>query len=107
MEAISAKRPIEAIVAIYENQEYKSNKKCNENLVRTYVMKYSKDGFDFYEATHDGYWTLEECEELLNIMYENDQANKELSESIDVSKSKQKVITRIKRLNKLEEKSIK
>ena len=106
MEAISFNRPIEAIVAIYDNQDYKVNKRWYKTLVRTYVMKYSKNGFDFYEATHDGYWTLEECEELLNIMYDNEQANKELSENIDVTKSKQKVITRIKRLNKLEEKSI-
>lgn len=106
MEAISFNRPIEAIVAIYDNQDYKVNKRWYKALVRTYVMKYSKSGFDFYEATHDGYWTLDECEELLNIMYDNDQANRESNENVDVSKSKQKVITRIKRLNNLEEKSI-
>lgn len=106
MEAIASNRSIGDIVNLYEEQEYKSNERWNKNLVRTYVMKYSKNGYPFYEATHDGDWTLEECEELLNIMYDNEMANKYSSENIDLIDSKQKVLTRIKRITKLEEKSI-
>ena len=69
-------------------------------------MKYSKNGYPFYEATHDGDWNLEECEELLNMMHDNEMANKYSSENIDLIDSKQKVLTRIKRITKLEEKSI-
>lgn len=106
MEAIASNRSIEDIVNLYEEQEYTSYERWNKTLVRTYVMKYSKNGFSFYEATHDGDWNLEECEKLLNMMHDNEMANKGSSENIDLIDSKQKVLTRIRRLTKLEEKSI-
>ena len=105
LEAIDSKRSMGDIVNIYENQEYKTNGSWNRNLVRTYVMKYSKNGFPFYEATKKcDNWTLEECENLLNIMYDNEQFNKDSSEAVDLTESKQKVILKINRINKIEEK---
>ena len=107
MEAIDYNMDMKNIVALYDSQKHESNESWNKELVKTYVMKYSKNGFPFYEAIHDGYWNLEECKKIYDIIVDNEQFNHESSENVDLADSKRKVLTKIKRLQKLEEKSIK
>lgn len=106
MEAIDYNMDMKNIVALYDSQKHESNESWNKELVKTYVMKYSKNGFPFYEAVHDGYWNLEECKKIYDIIVDNEQFNHESSENVDLVDSKRKVLTRIKRLQKREEKSI-
>ena len=101
MEAIDSNRTLDEIVNIYKNQTYKTNGAWCKELVRTYVMTYSKNGYPFYEATRGEYcyWTLDECEKLLNIISDNEAFNKDSSEEVvDTSESKQKILTNMGRL---------
>ena len=102
LQAIEDKKPLEEIVQIFEAQ---NNTESKKNNIRWRVLVFSKNGFPFYEATHDAYWTLDECLFIKDKFFENEKYGKD-SESIDLSESKKKVYSKIKRLQKLEDKSI-
>ena len=103
MQAIEDNKSMNEIVHIFEEQGHSG---MSASLTRKYVLTYSKNGYPFYEETHFGNWTLDECERVLDIMYENEKNKTDEVVVTDVSESRQKVISRVKRLNKLEENSI-
>ncbi len=102
LQAIEDKKPLEKIVDVFNKQDNNYNQ---QRMVGWRVMIFSKNGYPFYEAIHSGVWTLDECLEINDILLENEKYG-ELSDTMDTSKSKRKNSSRIKRLNKLEDKSI-
>lgn len=106
IDAIEYNIPIEDMIEFFENYNEKSNKK-QKDLTRNIIMEYSRNGYPFYEATHkSGVWTLDECERILDIMDENARKANDHAMEEEVSESKKLVLSRFKRLEKLEEKSI-
>ena len=102
LQAIEDKKPIEEIIEIFESQ---GNTDDQKNNIRWRTIVFSKNGYPFYEATHDANWDLDECIFIKDKLFENEKHGKG-SESIDLSESKQKVYSRIKRLQKLEDKRV-
>ncbi len=102
MEEIEQKLSIKEIVENFEKQELSDDV---ANSVKRCVLTFSKNGYPFYEATHSPYWTLDECYYIKDVMWKNENYD-ESHEYVDVSESKQKVYSKIKRLQKLEENSI-
>ena len=94
MTAIAENKPLEEVVAIYKMQFYKDDMTLSRNIVRPYVMKYSKNGYPFYEITHEGEWTLQESGQVFDIIFSNERDNGNSADFVDVSESKQKVISR-------------
>ncbi len=75
MTAIDENRPLEEVVALYNKQRYKDDITLSRDVVRPYVMKYSKNGYPFYEITHEGDWTFEESARVFDIMLCNEHDN--------------------------------
>ena len=102
LQAIEDKKPLEETIKIFEEQ---GNTDSDKNNIRWRVMVFSKNGYPFYEATHDANWDLDECIFIKDKLFENEKHGKG-SESIDLSESKQKVYSKIRGLQELEDKSI-
>lgn len=94
MTAIAENRPLEEVVDLYKKQFYIGDMILRKDIVRSYVMKYSKNGYPFYEITHEGDWTLQETNQVFEIMLYNERDNGTSADFLDVSESKQKVISR-------------
>ena len=99
MEAIEKETPVKELVKMFEEQGHSG---WSASLTRNIVMKFSKNGYPFYKATHHGNWTVEEYEYLLQIMKENEEANEELQLRLaeGVVNSKKEVVNKQKRLIK-------
>ena len=94
MTAIAENKPLEEVVDLYKKQFYIGDMILSKDIVRSYVMKYSKNGYPFYEITHEGEWTLQESGQVFNIIFSNERDNGNSADFVDVSESKQKVISR-------------
>lgn len=94
MTAIAENRPLEEVVKLYKKQFYIGDMIFSRDIVRSYVMKYSKNGYPFYEITHKGEWTLQESSQVFDIIFSNERDNGNSADFVDVSESKQKVISR-------------
>lgn len=77
------------------------------NSVRNLVLEFSYNGYPFYEATHGSEeWTIDECKKVLRIMCENEEMKSANPEVFIDREEKQKVLSRMKRLQELETKRI-
>lgn len=77
---------IEKATEIFEGLKLNDNSK---DTVRKNVMTFSKNGYPFYEATHHGDWTEDECEvvfEVFNMLDEYEESQ----DLVDVSESREK-----------------
>ena len=99
MEAIEEEMPVKELVKMFENQAHSG---WSASLTRSIVMKFSKNGYPFYKATHCGEWTIDEYDYLLKIMKENEEANEnlQLRLAMGAADSKREVINKQKRLIK-------
>ena len=97
MEAIEDEKPVEDIVKIFDEQGHSG---WSASIARNAVMRFSKNGYPFYKATHYGEWTIDECNAILEIMAENEEANEktQLRLAMGAANSKQEVINKQKRL---------
>ena len=96
LQAIADKKPLEEVIKIFEAQ---GNTKTKKRQICWRVVVFSKNGYPFYEATHGEHWTLDECLFIKEKMLENEKYGRN-SESIDISDSKEKVLSKIEGLQK-------
>ncbi len=95
MSAIEEEKPIEELVEIFKNQNHSN---WSASLTRSVVMKYSRNGYPFYKATHDGNWRVKECEFIQKIIKENENNIKDLHIANDLVETKKEVNETKKRL---------
>ncbi len=70
MEAIEENKPLEQILEIFKKQEHSGYSK---SLIRSNVIMFSKKGYNFFKATHDGKWTKEN-EEFIQYVINREQS---------------------------------
>ena len=97
MKAIEEEKPIEELVEMFDKQEHSG---WSASLTRNVIITYSKNGYPFYNATHYGKWTIEECEAIKKILQENEDNIKDLCFANSVLESKNDIIAKQKKINK-------
>ena len=95
MNGIEENKPIDELIKVFFDQGHSG---ASAYWARYFIMKFSKNGYPFYNATHYGKWELDECEDILNILQENEANADELCYVDEVSKSKKSVKARQRRL---------
>ncbi|MBR3146157.1 MAG: hypothetical protein IKF47_02715 [Bacilli bacterium] len=99
MHAIEDKKPMEEIVRIFEEKKTKTH---DDIRVIWRVLTFSKNGYPFYEKVHDSVWGavwfLDECLDIKKILLDNEKYG-----NVDLSESKNIVLSKIKELKKYKE----
>lgn len=88
MTAIEEGKSVEELKEIFDEQGHSG---WSAGLTRDTVMRFSKNGFEFYKAVRFGEWDIEECDAILEILRENEENNEIISFEDSVYETKREV----------------